>query len=200
MIISIPIQTLIAQQLKTMQEKQMKNRDKRTRLMSELLANIKRYAYVALLHLFLIYWLCSIKLYAWEFAFIRRVLFVRNEQEVKMLRTIGVVTVWSFCCLFLKVVHLPTGTQHHIMEWYPSFGCLQLVCNGSCNEFETSDFRCYIPRNLVVHASTVSSGDGIVHFRFQFEVILILTTVRPSHIQYNRIYRICSTLVRIFKS
>jgi hypothetical protein len=43
MIISIPLNTLVAQALKKMQEKQMKNRDKRTRLMSELLANIKRW-------------------------------------------------------------------------------------------------------------------------------------------------------------
>ena len=54
----------------------MKNRDHRTRLMSELLANIR-----------------SIKLYAWENAFIRRILFVRNDQEMRMLRKIGIVTV-----------------------------------------------------------------------------------------------------------
>ena len=35
----------------------------------------------------------SIKLYAWENAFIRKILFVRNEQEMKMLRKIGIVTV-----------------------------------------------------------------------------------------------------------
>lgn len=42
MIISIPLNTSIAGMLKKMQEQQMKNRDRRTRLMSELLANIKR--------------------------------------------------------------------------------------------------------------------------------------------------------------
>ena len=42
MAISVPAQTLIAKFLKKLQEKQMKNRDKRTRLMSELLSNIKR--------------------------------------------------------------------------------------------------------------------------------------------------------------
>jgi ABC-type bacteriocin/lantibiotic exporter with double-glycine peptidase domain len=83
MIISIPINTILAQILKKMQVQQMKNRDKRTRLMSELLANIK-----------------SIKLYAWEFAFIRKILFVRNEEELKMLKKIGLVTsisstMWS---------------------------------------------------------------------------------------------------------
>ena len=35
----------------------------------------------------------SIKLYAWEHAFLRRVLFVRNEEELKILRKIGICTV-----------------------------------------------------------------------------------------------------------
>ena len=42
LILSIPLNTFIARKLKHMNEEQMKNRDKRTRLMSELLANIKR--------------------------------------------------------------------------------------------------------------------------------------------------------------
>ena len=43
MVFSIPLNTFIARLLKKMQEKQMKNRDQRTRLMSELLANIRRW-------------------------------------------------------------------------------------------------------------------------------------------------------------
>ncbi|KIJ07132.1 hypothetical protein PAXINDRAFT_182550 [Paxillus involutus ATCC 200175] len=83
MIFSIPLNTFIARILRKMQEKQMKNRDRRTRLIGELLANIK-----------------SIKVYAWEYAFIRRVLHVRNDLELKMLRKIGIVTalnttLWS---------------------------------------------------------------------------------------------------------
>jgi hypothetical protein len=35
----------------------------------------------------------SIKLYAWEHAFLRRVLFVRNEEELKMLKKIGICSV-----------------------------------------------------------------------------------------------------------
>ena len=42
MVVSIPLQTVIARFIKKLQEKQMKNRDQRTRLMSELLANIRR--------------------------------------------------------------------------------------------------------------------------------------------------------------
>ncbi|KAH9946530.1 metal resistance protein YCF1 [Amylocystis lapponica] len=83
MAVSIPLNTWIARYMKRLQEQQMKNRDKRTRLMSELLANIR-----------------SIKLYAWENAFIRWILTVRNEQELKMLRKIGIVnslntSLWS---------------------------------------------------------------------------------------------------------
>ncbi|KAI0091755.1 metal resistance protein YCF1 [Irpex rosettiformis] len=83
MIFSIPLNTFIARILKKMQQEQMKNRDKRTKLMSELLANIK-----------------SIKLYAWENAFIRKILFVRNDLELKNLRKIGIATslntsLWS---------------------------------------------------------------------------------------------------------
>lgn len=76
-----------------MQEQQMKNRDKRTRLMSELLNNIKRFVCY---HDLLQFADCrgnSIKLYAWEHSFLRKVLEVRNEQELKMLKKIGIVTV-----------------------------------------------------------------------------------------------------------
>ncbi|KAK0202906.1 P-loop containing nucleoside triphosphate hydrolase protein [Desarmillaria ectypa] len=75
MMFSVPLNTFIARILKRMQETQMKNRDMRTRLMSELLSNIK-----------------SIKFYAWEYAFLRKILTVRNEKELKMLRKIGIAT------------------------------------------------------------------------------------------------------------
>lgn len=75
MVFSIPLNTIIARFLKRMQEEQMRNRDWRTRLMSELLANIR-----------------SVKLYAWEGAWIAKVLGVRNDREMKMLRKIGVAT------------------------------------------------------------------------------------------------------------
>nr|UYV50462.1 YCF1 [Agaricus brasiliensis] len=97
MIFSIPLNTQIARVLKRMQEAQMKNRDKRTRLMSELLANIK-----------------SIKLYAWEYSFLRRILEVRNEQELKMLRRIGIVTagntaLWSGIPLLVAFASFATA-------------------------------------------------------------------------------------------
>ncbi len=96
MIVSIPLNTIMARFLKRLQEEQMKNRDKRTRLMSELLANIRRFetseCYASLLRLT---YRDSIKLYAWENAFTRWVSNVRNDQELKMLRKIGIVNVSS---------------------------------------------------------------------------------------------------------
>ncbi|KAF8586432.1 metal resistance protein YCF1 [Ramaria rubella] len=89
MAFSIPAQTVIAKFLKKLQEQQMKNRDQRTRLMSELLNNIK-----------------SIKLYGWEPAFIQRILRVRNDQELRMMRKIGFFSafnnsLWTFIPLLV---------------------------------------------------------------------------------------------------
>ncbi|KAJ7050501.1 multidrug resistance-associated ABC transporter [Mycena amicta] len=97
MIASMPITTAIARALKRMQEQQMKNRDERTRLMSELLSNIK-----------------SIKLYAWESAFISRIMAVRNDRELRMLKKIGLLnsfsmTLWSGIPLLVAFSSLATA-------------------------------------------------------------------------------------------
>jgi ATP-binding cassette subfamily C (CFTR/MRP) protein 1 len=72
MIIMIPINGLIARFMKSLQKTQMTNKDSRTRLMTEILNNMK-----------------SIKLYAWTNAFINKLNYIRNDQELKTLRKIG---------------------------------------------------------------------------------------------------------------
>lgn len=72
MIIMIPVNGLIARFMKTLQKEQMKNKDSRTRLIAEIVNNMK-----------------SIKLYAWGSAFIDKLNYVRNDQELKTLRKIG---------------------------------------------------------------------------------------------------------------
>lgn len=79
MVVSLPINTAIAKRLKDMQKEQMKNKDARTRLMNEILSNIK-----------------SIKLYGWEKAFSEKVLDVRNNRELDMIRRIGILNAFSF--------------------------------------------------------------------------------------------------------
>jgi ABC-type multidrug transport system fused ATPase/permease subunit len=72
MVFMIPVNGVIAKFMKTLMKRQMKNKDARTRLIAEIINNMK-----------------SIKLYAWGSAFMNKVNQVRNEQELKTLRKIG---------------------------------------------------------------------------------------------------------------
>lgn len=72
MIIMIPINGFIARFMKRLQKQQMKNKDSRSRLIAEIINNMK-----------------SIKLYAWGTAFMNKLNYVRNDLELKNLRKIG---------------------------------------------------------------------------------------------------------------
>ncbi|KAK3717789.1 ATP-binding cassette glutathione S-conjugate transporter ycf1 [Vermiconidia calcicola] len=90
MIAMIPINGFIARISKSLQKKQMKNKDARTRLMTEILNNMK-----------------SIKLYAWGQAFMNKLNVIRNDQELHTLRKIGAVTAianftWSTTPFFVS--------------------------------------------------------------------------------------------------
>jgi ABC-type multidrug transport system fused ATPase/permease subunit len=72
MIIMVPINGFIAKFMKTLQKQQMKNKDARSRLIAEIVNNMK-----------------SIKLYAWGAAFMNKLNYIRNDLELKNLRKIG---------------------------------------------------------------------------------------------------------------
>lgn len=72
MILMIPINGVIARMMKKLQVTQMHNKDSRTRLMTEILNNMK-----------------SIKLYAWNTAFMNKLSHIRNDLELNTLRKIG---------------------------------------------------------------------------------------------------------------
>lgn len=72
MIVMIPINGFIAKMMKRLQKDQMKNKDSRSRLIAEIINNMK-----------------SIKLYAWSTAFMNKLNYVRNDLELKNLRKIG---------------------------------------------------------------------------------------------------------------
>ncbi|OTB06833.1 hypothetical protein M426DRAFT_318543 [Hypoxylon sp. CI-4A] len=72
MLIMIPINGFIARFMKRLQKTQMKNKDARSRLIAEIINNMK-----------------SIKLYAWSTAFMNKLNYVRNDLELKNLRKIG---------------------------------------------------------------------------------------------------------------
>ncbi|CAK7265545.1 ATP-binding cassette glutathione S-conjugate transporter ycf1 [Sporothrix epigloea] len=72
MIFMIPLNGMIARAMKRLQKQQMKNKDARSRLIAEIINNMK-----------------SIKLYAWGAAFMNKLNYVRNDLELKNLRRIG---------------------------------------------------------------------------------------------------------------
>lgn len=87
MIILIPINGFIANKVKSLQMKQMKNKDERVKLMNEILSGIK-----------------VLKLYAWEPSFENQVLKIRNK-EINVLKqaaylNAGTSFIWS-CAPFL---------------------------------------------------------------------------------------------------
>jgi ATP-binding cassette, subfamily C (CFTR/MRP), member 1 len=82
--------------MKRMQVRQMNIRSKRTAMMTETLDNIRRstFIYIRNRTCFLILYDSSIKLYGWEYAFMRKITEVRNE-ELAQLKTIGLTIVRS---------------------------------------------------------------------------------------------------------
>jgi ABC-type multidrug transport system fused ATPase/permease subunit len=78
MIIMMPLQGFVARIMRNLQKQQMKNKDSRSRLINEIINNMK-----------------SIKLYAWGSAFMNKLNYVRNEQELKTLRKIGATQAFA---------------------------------------------------------------------------------------------------------
>lgn len=84
MFAAVPLNSFVARIQARMQAKQMKNKDQRSRIMSEILNNIR-----------------TIKLACWEEAFGSKLFAVRNERELPMLAKIGYLNsatafLWSF--------------------------------------------------------------------------------------------------------
>jgi ATP-binding cassette subfamily C (CFTR/MRP) protein 1 len=78
MVIMIPLNAAIARYQKKLQKIQMKNKDERSSLISEILNNIK-----------------SLKLYGWENPYLHKLNYVRNEKELSNLKRIGVFSAFS---------------------------------------------------------------------------------------------------------
>lgn len=73
LVITVPLNTQVFKIQKKLQKAQMKVKDERTGLISEILNNIK-----------------SLKLYAWENPYKEKLTYVRNEKELKNLKKIGI--------------------------------------------------------------------------------------------------------------
>lgn len=78
LVISLPLNTTLFKYQKNLQKAQMKVKDERTGLISEILNNIK-----------------SLKLYAWENPYKDKLTYVRNEKELKNLKKIGIFQAFN---------------------------------------------------------------------------------------------------------
>lgn len=108
MIVMIPVNGIIARIMKTLQKTQMKNKDSRTRLMTEILTNMK-----------------SIKLYGWGTAFMAKLDHVRNDQELHTLKKIGVAQAfasftWSSTPFLVSCEHSSEiDFMVHVLTFWP---------------------------------------------------------------------------------
>ncbi|KAK9764159.1 hypothetical protein K7432_008560, partial [Basidiobolus ranarum] len=88
MILSIPLNGLLARKMQALQKVQMENKDVRIKLTDELLNGIK-----------------VIKLYAWEKSFLSRIFHVRNDMEIETLKKCGYIAgiqnFFTVCVPFL---------------------------------------------------------------------------------------------------
>ena len=78
MLIMVPVNGFVARIMKKLQITQMKNKDSRTRLMTEILNNMKQ-----------------IKLYAWTTAFMNNLNHIRNDLELNTLRKMGAAQAFA---------------------------------------------------------------------------------------------------------
>ncbi|RCH98429.1 ATP-binding cassette, sub-C (CFTR MRP), member 9, partial [Rhizopus stolonifer] len=75
LLLSIPLNTIIARKMRALQKTQMGNKDARVKLMNEILNGIR-----------------VIKLYAWETPFLEKINYIRNDLELATLKKIGVMS------------------------------------------------------------------------------------------------------------
>ncbi|WFC97545.1 hypothetical protein MYAM1_000259 [Malassezia yamatoensis] len=75
MVVSLPLNTVLATYLRRLSAEMMKVKDRRTQVMNEIILNIK-----------------SIKLFAWEQAFTERLLKIRDGEELPLLRKVGIAS------------------------------------------------------------------------------------------------------------
>nr|CAD7427423.1 unnamed protein product [Timema monikensis] len=116
MIVLIPVNGFIANKAKTLQIRQMKNKDERVKLMNEILSGMK-----------------VLKLYAWEPSFEQQVIKIRNK-EIKVLKqaaylNAGTSFIWSCAPFLVSLVTFATfvlSDKNNILDAKTAFVSLSL--------------------------------------------------------------------------
>ncbi|XP_044271381.1 multidrug resistance-associated protein 1 isoform X1 [Tribolium madens] len=116
MIILIPVNGYIANKVKVLQIKQMKNKDERVKLMNEVLSGIK-----------------VLKLYAWEPSFEKQILKIRSK-EIQVLKeaaymNAGTSFIWSCAPFLVSLVSFGTYVmvdEHNVLDASKAFVSVSL--------------------------------------------------------------------------
>ncbi|XP_067009700.2 multidrug resistance-associated protein 1 isoform X3 [Anabrus simplex] len=116
MIILIPVNAVVANRVKTLQIRQMKNKDERVKLMNEVLSGIK-----------------VLKLYAWEPSFEQQILKIR-EKEINVLKQTAYLNaatsfVWSCAPFLVSIATFATYVlvdENNVLDAEKAFVCLTL--------------------------------------------------------------------------
>ena len=125
MILLIPINGVLANAIKKLQIKQMKFKDKRVKMMNEILSGIKVNTLIYFLLIYLlniIQFLKVLKLYAWEPSFQAQVEDIRNK-EIKVLKqaaylNAGTSFIWTCAPFLVRVLFLPLILPLLLMEYF----------------------------------------------------------------------------------
>lgn len=173
----------------------MRTRDKRTRLMSELLANIKRYAvcsgpHVSYMNPSLASSYMPGSSVSWGKFWIR----VTTRKWKCWGRLASLRSVPLF--VLLLAVKLSSGMQHCFMEWYSFTCCIQFLCHCCSDIVKTTDVGHHLPRYRIIHAVAVSACNGawnvdcyrLAYFQLQTRSVRL----RPTSLR--RLYRFSACL------
>lgn len=121
MVIMIPLNAVISRYQKKLQKTQMIYKDERSRLISEILNNIK-----------------SLKLYGWEMPYLERLNDVRNNRELANLKRMGIFSAFTMfswnlapflvsCCTFGLFVVLNKNTSLSTDIVFPALSLFNLL-------------------------------------------------------------------------
>ncbi|QPG74364.1 hypothetical protein FOA43_001691 [Brettanomyces nanus] len=99
LLITFPLNTIVFRKQRVLQKRQMKVKDERTGLISEMLNNIK-----------------SLKLYAWENPYKANLTSVRNDKELKNLKKIGIFQAGNQF-IFNSTPHLVSSSTFALFLW-----------------------------------------------------------------------------------
>ncbi|XP_050432447.1 multidrug resistance-associated protein 1 isoform X1 [Adelges cooleyi] len=116
MIVLVPINGVVAAKARSLQIKQMKNKDQRVKLMNEILSGIK-----------------VLKLYAWEPSFEQKILDIRGK-EIKVLRTAAYLNaatsfIWACAPFLVSLVTFAVyvlSDENHVLDASTAFVSLSL--------------------------------------------------------------------------